>query len=69
MSHGRIYPSPLWRWRGSATQTRTARSGSTGKLSGYIFNLETDGLAPGSFNLSLVAGEDPTVHLVGFTVK
>lgn len=35
----------------------------------YIFNLETDGLAPGSFNLSLVAGEDPTVHLVGFTVK
>ena len=35
----------------------------------YIFNLETDGLAPGSFNLSLVAGEDRTVHLVGFTVK
>lgn len=39
------------------------------KLTGYIFTLDTGGLAPGSYNLSFVAGDDPTVHVAGFTVK
>jgi predicted extracellular nuclease len=39
------------------------------KIAGYILNLSTTGLAPGVYNLSFVAGNDPTTHLAEFRLK
>ena len=38
-------------------------------LGGYIFNLQTTGFGTGSYLLSLVAGNSPTVYSVGFQVR
>jgi uncharacterized repeat protein (TIGR01451 family) len=37
-------------------------------LGGYIFNLSTKGLAPGTYTLDYTAGNDPTVHSLTFVV-
>jgi hypothetical protein len=38
-------------------------------LRGYILNLKTKGLAPGTYNLNFTAGTDPKVHSVAFAIK
>ena len=38
-------------------------------LGGYIFNLQTTGFVTGSYLLSFVAGNSPTVYSVGFQVR
>lgn len=38
-------------------------------LGGYIFNLQTTGFGTGSYLLSFVAGNSPTVYSVGFQVR
>jgi hypothetical protein len=38
-------------------------------LGGYSFNLNTAGLATGTYNLNFTAGADPVVHSAPFTVK
>jgi hypothetical protein len=38
-------------------------------LGGYIFNLKTTGFGTGSYLLSFVAGNSPTVYSVGFQVR
>ena len=38
-------------------------------LGGYIFNLQTSGFGTGSYLLSFVAGNSPTVYSVGFQVR
>jgi uncharacterized protein YvpB len=38
-------------------------------LGGYIYNLQTTGLAGGVHTLSFTAGADPTIHTVQFRVK
>jgi hypothetical protein len=43
-----------------------ATLGTTG---GYIFNLSTGGLATGTYQLTFLAGADPTIHSVLFQVE
>jgi len=38
-------------------------------LGGYIFNLQTTGFVTGSYLLSFVAENSPTVYSVGFQVR
>jgi hypothetical protein len=38
-------------------------------LGGYIFNLSTKGITPGTYNLNFIAGEDPVLHSAPFAVK
>ena len=38
-------------------------------LGGYIFNLDTTGLAAGTYTLGYTIGTDPTVHTVTFTIR
>jgi hypothetical protein len=40
-----------------------------GPTGGYIFNLSTAGLAPGTYNLHFMATGDPVTHSVNFGVK
>ncbi len=40
-----------------------------GSSGGYIFNLSTGGLASGTYNLQLIAGNDPVTHSVNFGVN
>jgi hypothetical protein len=42
---------------------------SLGPTGGYIFNLKTTGLAPGTHSLSFNVGGDPTVHRVQFVLR
>jgi len=40
-----------------------------GTSGGYIFNLSTGGLAPGTYSLQFIAGSDPITHSVNFGVN
>ena len=40
-----------------------------GTTGGYIFNLSTGGLAPGTYSLQFIAGSDPITHSVNFGVS
>jgi hypothetical protein len=40
-----------------------------GPGSGYLYNLETKGYAPGSYTLDFVAGEDPITHKASFLLR
>jgi hypothetical protein len=40
-----------------------------GSSGGYIFNLSTGGLAPGTYSLQFTAGSDPITHSVNFGVN
>jgi len=40
-----------------------------GSSGGYIFNLSTGGLAPGTYSLQFTAGSDPVTHSVNFGVN
>jgi len=42
---------------------------SLGPGGGYIFNLNTKGLASGTYNLNFIAGVDSTTHTLQFQVK
>lgn len=37
--------------------------------SGYIFNLQTKGLATGVYQFALYVGSDPTVYTVQFQIR
>jgi len=40
-----------------------------GPAGGYVFNLDTGGLAPGTYSLQFTAGGDPLSHAVNFAVR
>jgi uncharacterized repeat protein (TIGR01451 family) len=40
-----------------------------GSSGGYIFNLKTTGLTTGTYNLTFIAGSDPTIHTASFAVR
>ena len=40
-----------------------------GPAGGYIFNLNTAGLPPGTYSLQFTAGSDPVPHAVNFVVR
>jgi hypothetical protein len=42
---------------------------SRGETGGYVYNVSTMGLQPGTYTLSFRAGSDPTVHAVQFQVQ
>jgi len=55
---------------GNANPDADFRFDSTlGPGGGYIFNLNTSGLAGGTYSLQFVAGGDPTTHAVNFGVR
>ncbi len=55
---------------GSSNEDNNFRFDSTlGSSGGYIFNLKTPGLAPGTYNLHFTAGADTTDHILVFQVK
>ena len=39
-----------------------------GGTGGYVFNLNTSAIPAGSFNINIIAGNDPTVHQAPFTI-
>jgi len=55
---------------GNANQDNDFRFDPTlGSTGGYIFNLSTRGLAPGTYSLEFIAGSDPITHSVNFGVN
>jgi hypothetical protein len=54
---------------GNANPGNLFRFDGTGTSAGYIFNLKTDGLPSGSYQLQFTVGGDPAMHAVPFLIK
>jgi hypothetical protein len=65
----RLTTSSTWIPVTSTGNSTTAFEYQSAQGGSYVYNLDTDGLAAGTYYFGFKVGNDPTIHTVTFSIK